>query len=620
MDHISLAIVVTVFSLGSVLVYLIKSDFERRNSPQVQLASSRRNSSKPKVDKIISPHLGPAKSISTASVYEENIHQAVKHILNNPKQQSGQNHEKKATTNKAHGSKSAHSSPKMVESKNSAIKRIDSMEKREENGPEPPLDELDSSILLEVFNPTNTKSRVAKMVNSQPMERKVSTRKKQSSERSDLAYSSEHLFNIIAATNLTREEVEMAVETLLNKIDSGESDWKRPKSDPMQRLKNQLHDNEVALTIEVQKHEQTRVRLAEMRAQLQSEKSSNSSAKEELGRLKKEVLTLGLALEQTRCELSKQHVRSNQIKEESAKAIARLEKDNVQLQTVFADLSAKDAELKKLRNESDDKAGYIQRQELSAQTMAEKLQDLEDKLHSAELQLDQMRAAKNQDEYEACAKISELELERARLDKALKDNMARLKEATEKYNLLENSVKELQLINGRQDDMLKRLRDERHLNETAMKRTLCEMELELKQLQSKLNASSASHEERLRREMSHVERELNIADQREQKLVQEMKELREGLAKLLPNISEDDALKKSDDWVQRYLSAVRQLAKSVEEFQERESSYASVGESPTKASADKSTLTSRTNGTSSRVGSPFSNGRSSRGKSGQSRN
>lgn len=146
------------------------------------------------------------------------------------------------------------------------------------------------------------------------------------------------------------------------------------------------------------------------------------------------------------------------------------------------------------------------------------------------------------------------------------------------------------------------------------------MEQELRELQEKLSAKSATSDERLRKEINQFERELNDAGQREQKLASEVRQLREGLSELFPDLRPDEQ-NNADDWVHKYLLALKQLAQTVDDLRRVNDNNNNIMhnnnvdrpcESPSKRSVvDKSTLTLQTNGISSRVGSPTSNGRSS---------
>lgn len=638
MDSISVAIIVTVLSLGSVLVYLFQSDFERRQRSKLQQSgssSSRRANSKQLDGKLQVSKLASAGSkqvpsdtaqadpqLSTTTVTTNSNSNNTNQTFGNSK-----GHTNLSENNAKGNTKGPQTATKVAKNKrdNNQTATIDVASVKtnpvvdETRGMDPSMDELDSSILMSVFSQPH--SKLAKQVASNkkshspppPPSEKKQSRKALSSQKPD--YSPQQLLSMIAASTLSKDEVELAIEMLLNKVESGESDWKQPKSDPLRRLKNQLRDNELALQAEQQNHDYTRAHLTELKGQLQGEKLLNNSMKEELSAFKKEFNFVKLALEQARDDLSKQQLLRKKLNEDSVQIVQKLEQEKTQLQTLMANSSSvNENENCKLREELNEKMGQLRNYELSNHAMAEKTQKLENKLCKLELQLEQLRSSKQHDDYEACAKINELESDRSHLDKTVKDHVARLREVCETNNLLEKSVKELQLINSRQEDMLKRLRDERHVNEASMKRTLCEMEHELKELQTKLSANSASQDERLRKEMSQAERNLSDADEREQRLHAELKELRDGLSALLPIEIKPNQVDKSngrpENWVQQYLAAFKQLSKTVEEMKESNNNH----DSPIKSTIDKSTSTLHTNGNSSRQGSPTSNGRSSRGK------
>lgn len=663
MDAISIAIIVTVLSMGSFLVYLFKTEFERtqkygtlpakskrasnnnatnkKSAPQNQAQASKPSTHQATIgNNVVSANGGLASAAATKQVASEPSSQPSSNAFSNS---NNNNHLNSAAngklssrsnghilidSNKLHNNgdnnnnnqqQQQHKASAKPATSLAATKKVVSNKKTDfinggelapaklhvfevsfqtepPRGSEPSADELDSSVLLGVFNPlqnhhhhhaaskqskltsssNNNKIKSRQQQQQQTTDKKLATKKRRNSGEVNYASgSSEQLLSMISKCDLSKDEIEFAVESLLNKIESGESNWQQPKSNPLQRLKNQLRDSESALSIEAQNHEQTKVRLLEIKGQLQSERSNSNFAKEELSKIKKEFGLVNLTLEQVRCDLSKQHILHKQLKEESSHVISKLEQEKAQLQAVLSSASGKETELIKLRKELDEKMNQLQRYELSNQTMREKIEELEVQLNGAKL--------------------------------------------------LENSVNELKLINGRQEDMLQRLADERHLNEASMKRTLCEMEQELKELQTKLSANSASHDERHRKELSQVERELNNADQREQKLMSEIRELREGLAALLPkDLKANESFNRQQqqqgdtNWVQQYLAAFKQLAKTVDELRElnnnNNNNNNGLSESPSKKSVDKSTLTvsTRANGTSSRVGSPSGNGRSSR--------
>lgn len=627
-----MAIIVTVLSVGSVLVYLFQSDYERRQRSKLQLAggtfkkaNNKQLDGKLQVSKPISvgskqvpTEIAQAttQTFTTNNSNSNNANQALGnsrgHIMSENVIQNAKNSSKpQQTTTKV-------AKNKINSAEQSAPTKTTTNGVDETRGTDPSLDELDSSVLLSVFGQSQnkhvaSKQSIKKTHSSPPPPEKKASRKVSNSHKAD--YSPEQLLTIIAASTLSKDEVELAIEMLLNKVESGESNWKQPKSDPLRRLKSQLRDSELALQTETQNHDYTRAHLNELKSQLQNERSTNGAMKEELSGLKKEFAFINMALEQSRDELTKQQTLRKKLNDDRAQVVQKLEQEKAQLQNMLANSNVNETEICKLRDEVNEKMGQVQHYELSNHAMAEQIQKLESKLCKAELQLDQLRSSKQHDDYEACAKITELESDRSRLDKNVRDHVARLREVCETNNLLEKSVKELQLINNRQEDMLKRLRDERHVNEASMKRTLCEMEHELKELQTKLSANSASHDERLRKEINQAERELSDADEREQRLQAEMKELREGLSALLPaevkQANQLDVLNgRSGNWIQQYLAAFKQLSKTVEELKESNNNL----DSPSKSTIDKSTSTVLTNGNISRVGSPTSNGRSSRGK------
>lgn len=495
-------------------------------------------------------------------------------------------------------------------------------------GSEPSADELDSSVLLEVFNPTKVGMNAAAATKKKQALRQSKSdaslsRKRHSSESNQSSYSSEQLFKMIAASSLSRDEVEIAVETLLNKLEAGDSDWQKPKSDPLHRLKNQLRDSEMALATEIQNHEQTRARLVELKTQLQGERSSRSVAAEELTTIKKDLLTTSTALERAHNELSKQRTLLEQTRDESSKVISKLKEDNLHLQNLLANSNVHHDELNKLRHEFNENVEQLHRYEAANESLKKRMHELEANLRTRDIQLDRMQVDKQHDNYEACAKISELESDRVALEKALKDHIIRLNEVSEANKLLEKSLNETQLSNRHKDEVIERLNDEKHITEASMKRTLFEMEQELRKLHERLSSKMATNDERFRQELDQFERELTDAGQREQKLKLKMKQLREGLSELFPELrSNMSGQTNSDDWVHHYLIALRQLTATVDELrrsngndrQDKELGDHNSLDSPSKRSVRSNLSLSHTNGKSSRVGSPTSNGRSSRGE------
>lgn len=669
MDAVSIAVVVTILSIGLALVYLFKSDYESRqrtvisngknhNSNTVAATKKVNNKEDAKLQvasfKIAGANITQSKQVplETTGAFElspsafPNSHAQSTNIIGNNSISNNKNTQISKPSSNIHSKDSQRS--KHIKNKSNSIGRksinnneilhgldiLDHLADNDVKGTDPSIDELDTSVILGMLaNPLNMKLQAANKMSKNPAhlnrnsqtnfassEKNKPSYHKNKKHNSD--YSAEQLFNIIAACNLSKDEVGLAVETLLNKLESGESDWKQPKGDPLQRLRNQLRDNESALLVEIQNHEQTRARVLELRSQLQNERSSNGHIKEELVKTRQEFRVLSVTLEQTRADLSKQQILNKQLREESSQKISKIEQEKAHLQSLLAGNSGKDGELNKFRKEIEEKNGQLQRYELSNQTMAEKLQAVEAKLRNNELQLEQLRSAKQHDDYEFEAKISELESDRIQLEKAIKDQVVRQKEALEKNHLHEKSIKELQIVNSKQEEMLKQARDERHVNESSMKRTLHEMEQELKELHTKLTTNSISHDEKLRKEMSQAEKERSNADKREQKLLSDMRELRNGLSVLLLKYTNINNFQvEGDDWVNQYLSAVKQLAETVDELREltnnnnnHNSTDSSLTSTPTKKSVDKSTHTIKTNGASSRVSSPTNNGRASKGE------
>lgn len=667
MDAISLAVLVTVLSIGLALVYLFELDYKSRqrkiinnnhdsNSNATSTTTTRKfnsrkdakvqvASSKASVQSKQVPLEGNTTVIQHSSQPQPPPLPTSRNLISTHTNSNSISNNKNTQQNKANPNSNSKDSqrPNHIKIKPNSINNNNNISKKSANnetlksldpldhstdsgvrGTDPSIDELDTSVILGMLaNPLNMKlearNRMSK--NSVPLSQTNPTvydlnkfphhrNKKHNSD-----YSTEQLFNIIAACNLSQDEVELAIETLLNKLESGESDWKQPKGDPLQRLKNQLRDSESALLVEIQNHEQTRARVSELRSQIQAEKLSTGGIRNELAKLRQEFEVVSVALDQTRADLSKQQILNKQLREDSSQLKSKLDQEKNHLQTLLANASNKDVELSKHRKEIEDKFGQLQRYELSNQTMAEKLQSVEAKLRSNEILIEQLKSNEQHDDYEFEAKISELESDRIQLEKALEDHVARQKEALDKNHMLEKSIKELQLINSRQEEMLKQARDERHVYDSSMKRTLHEMEKELKELHSKLTSNSVSHNEKLKEEISHAESELSKADKREQKLLSDLKELRAGLSTLFPKYISISSLQvEGDDWVHQYLSAVKQLAKTVDELKELNNNNNSPATTPTKKSVDKSTRSIKINGASSRVNSPTSNGRASKGK------
>lgn len=481
----------------------------------------------------------------------------------------------------------------------------------------PSSDELDTSVAMEIFNHNCAKqTRGSKLASSK---QSISFEDTESFENlsgtlrpTTPSYSSEQLFAMIAASNLSKDEIECTIEMLLEKINSDDhSDWKKPKNDPIERLKNQLRDNENILSVEIQNHEQTRARLVELKSQLQIERQSLTKNDEELAKLRKELSIADLALEQLRADLSRMQSVLKQRDEESSKIISRVEQEKMQLQNILANDSSRTGDFESLRAKYDEKCLHLKQYELSQQKFNERIADLESKLLVSEHLIDELRATKQHDDYEASAKISELKSDRMQLDKALKDQTVRLKEESETNLCLCKTVNELRLTNRKQDVMLKQMTDERQIHEASMKRTLQEMELELKELQQKLNANasmSQQDESRARRDDSAM----SIGGEQEQKLISEMNQLRDGLAALFPDAVKPtpDSKANGTDWVAGYLVALKQLSKTLDELKESNNNNNCESTSPKKSMTDKATLTPRKKRENS--SSPNSNGRSSR--------
>lgn len=631
MDSISIVIIVTVLSLGSALVYIFKSDFEKRKR---SLLSHHSNSNKtaivnqsrkhPQHSKLQQARLQSNQKPATLPSKQQNVphHQqqpdSTKSASISGKQPASQKPRKASTSSLA----SQQQQPEVRPSPSDSAR-----------GLEPSMDELDSSILLEVFDPTQNIDRAAAeqqqsakhqenlVLATQQQQHSKSTKNRSAKKNSIIAradllndtndYSSDQLFKIIAACNLSKEEIELAVETLLNKIelgettasstatnattttnDAGSDGWKQPKNDPLQRLRNQLKDTETALSIEIQNHELTRARLCELKNALQLEKSSSGSNKEELSKLKKELDIVNVALEQSRLDLTKQQaIIQKQLKEENIKLLNKLDQQQLQVQNFINQLAGKDNELLGLKRDLDEKCKLLSLAEDKTGQLEKLAKELELKLSQQENHVGQLKKLKQQEEYELLTKLNDVESDKLRLEKILKDRVENLNETLATNNLLEKSVKELQLINARQEDMLTRLRDERHLDEESMKRTLTEMDSELKELQNKLL---------LKGESKQQDQQMNgNGDRQKDRLMLELRQLREGLASLIPELKDKVELSLADDgssdWVQQYLSAIKQLGKTVDELKSQTSldtgnvSLSSTSPSPTSSPSKKST-------------------------------
>ena len=86
--------------------------------------------------------------------------------------------------------------------------------------------------------------------------------------------------------------------------------------------------------------------------------------------------------------------------------------------------------------------------------------------------------------------------------------------------MLEKSLNEARLTCVHKEEIIKRLNEDKHINEAAMKRTLYEMEQELRQLHERLSSRVVSKDEKTKLDL--FERELTIAGEREQKLKMKM--------------------------------------------------------------------------------------------------
>jgi len=470
--------------------------------------------------------------------------------------------------NKQNGSRTTIPSSKKQQTKQVNTPQLSELDKQNTTplGTIPSLDELDSSISIGVFNPKSNQT--------QPKQRgpsmKKNERKRHNSDRTDHSiYSSERLFSMIAASSLSKDEIEIAIETLLDKQESGESDWRQAKGDPLHKLRSQLHDVETALVSETKKHEQTRSRLNELNLELQAERTSRQSIHEESSKLKLELASANLALEETADNLRRQCSIRDEMKEEHRQMVETLERENANLKSLLAGQTEREENLSSLQRELEERRSLVQQYELSNANLSNRLQDLEAKLSATEIQLDIHRSNRQQEEYETCARINELESDRMALERALKDQAARFKEVSEAKNLMENRLKELQIVNCKQDDMLKRLQDEREVKELSMSRTLCEMEAELRELHGKLSAKVASNDESLRQELIHFEHELSNAGQRERNLTARIEQLKDGLAELFPELRSSESNGRQEDWIHKYLAALKLLGATVEELRRR---------------------------------------------------
>lgn len=643
MDPLSIGIIVTVLSLGTVLLYLFNVDFAKRrgrktlhgsdgnmvtskkskgkNNPTTQSQAavkqqqqngigSPNSKRSPPLVAVASNNSGRSSAKSCPSSEENKHGQNIPDLIagHEPKIQNGQTRQQQ------------------ISNSNKNVKKRDTKQANfvEVSQFEPSPDELDSSIAMGVFNQSSSGAKQTRSNKSVSKRQSIPFNEESFEGYPDRgggsaspSYCPEQLFTMIAASNLSRDEVEIAVEMLLNKIDSGDSDWKKPKSDPVERLKNQLRESENVLAIEIQNHEQTRARLAELKNQLQIERQSLNKSEEEMMKLKKELGVANLALEQSRVDLSRLQLVLKQRSEENSRVISRLEQEKMQMQALLTEDTTTNGDQEVLRAKLDEKLVQLQRYELSQQKMSERMAELESKLRVADHLVDELRASKQHDDYEASAKISELKSDRIQLDKGLKDQVTRFKEVSEANSLLSRTINELKSINSRQDEMLKQMTDERQIHELSMKRTLQEMELELKELQRKLNANtvpSRQDEKVLLRDGIANHDQMGV--DREQKLISEMNQLREGLANLFP-----DAVKPSSDtdgaatnsWVRSYVVALKQLSKTLDELKEPNNNVKS--ESPTSpkkplTTNNRTTLTTPRKKTPSQV----NNGRSSRGK------
>lgn len=283
-------------------------------------------------------------------------------------------------------------------------------------------------------------------------------------------------------------------------------------------------------------------------------------------------------------------------------------------------------------------SGVLEKNESSSQA----LQGLRLQLEDSKLQLVKERQDSERKVSDLQVKVEDQLQQISRYELSSQILSERVEELDASLKLAQSTIEKLQLERQKGEQEVAN-------NEATMRRTLSEMEYELRELEAKLNVSSRN--EQLRKEK--LEKEIDSVGKREQRLLANMRQLREGLASLLPNLKLNQVVAEAqesaatatisesgEDWIQHYLAAVKQLAKTVDELQEinnnnnskinignynnlsnqsaNSSPTSSPPDSPTKSLADKSTLTTLSSGVysnrssmaasstrSKRVGSPL---------------
>jgi len=339
---------------------------------------------------------------------------------------------------------------------------------------------------------------------------------------------SKNLLEQIASSSLSNEEIQFIVNTLLNKHVDEMNQWQK-KHDPVNILKENLHEKEQEIQIHLQNLEAARRRIKELRLELEQERSVHSVTKEKISQMQKEFGAIRNSLQQAH-EQQRHDVKALQgkIKEMQSDLqgrnvlIQNMQEENTRLNMALQQFEAQRGNLERLPHVQHE-LEQLRAERTQFERRQSGLQQANEELHRQVKQVDEqlksLNNAKQNDEYSFQKRLKEMQ-DKMRQFEANKTSMLEdLKNKVNRCDQLEKEKKvfedEINMLNKQSSEMIK----QRDMLEKAVK-NFHEVEKD---------------NEMIRKELERVCAELNLALnelQREQAKVNELSTFKREMEKI----------------------------------------------------------------------------------------
>lgn len=425
------------------------------------------------------------------------------------------------------------------------------------------------------------KSEEAKGNLASPGKKAKKPKSKTDSGRLDYDLSFKQLMDHVNNHPFDSEEIQLLINVLLGKQSDETNQWKK-KHDPMESIKEQLHEKEQEAATLSQNLQTTRARMKELRLDLEREKSVHAMTKEKLGQHGTELNNLRNSLqqviEQQRMETK---VLQSKLKDQESDlqarniAIQRLNDETVNLKLALQQMEAERANLEsipRLHNEIERlraERGQMERHSQALQQNNDELLRNIEKMSEQIKSLNAQNNTKQNEEYSLQKKLKELQEQlrqhdanKAALLEDYKSSVDKMQKVEQEKQMIE---KEKQMVEKKMEDEMKNLREK-----------IRELEQEKERLQEASHNKASSDEEKdgvinrlkdeinkLNNERGRYEEELKRANKAADDIKQEL-----DLVKKESEVKVNEALTKSraafEEQLKKELEKVNKDKESVE--------------------------------------------------------